>query len=264
MFMSFYYITRRFVLIFIFILLSFKDMKPLSICCCCLCDEKDKFAKVKKFLQKYNIEFSDEGINKSYHLAKRKGLKNCIELKITFRWKTKIYEEGDKKCGVVSFYYNFKKNRLILYTKKYLLNKEEVINEFKGTDCWKQHRDIKKKFFKKDRNNKATKNYIRAAYYIFKSDINFIHSILNKDDRCYFYNEEKKDYIDKGTLITPVGVDGCKCNIFYKKDNAINPEQTIEEINNNMATIDDLLKDVNDKNSSEFRINNNLKLVTEK
>jgi len=209
----------------------------------------EDLSKIKDFLKKYNIKASDDDINKSYNLSYNKGLENCIHLNLKFKYR--YWENQDFFDGNSDFYYNFK-NDLLIKSEPiiHIIHSKELEEKYK-CECTRNHKNITNSILK-DNKESLTK----CIYYIRKTDSNFIDYICNNQSCYYFYNKEKNDYLDYGSTVRFSNECYCCDYIFFYKDGTYN----FEEIKNNSATIDELLKKV--KKGQQERIDNVLSLVT--
>ena len=109
----------------------------------------EDLSKVKELLKKYGINASDDDINKSYNLS---GYDDCITLSISFSYKFRE-DDLDSRSGSIDFHYNFRNNRLVTSTDKYLIYSKEVIDKFRNTSCYSNHNKIRQDLLK---NNEFT------------------------------------------------------------------------------------------------------------
>ena len=209
----------------------------------------EDLSKIKDILKKYNITASDDDINKSYNLCYNKGLENCIHLNLKFKYRYWEYQEFFD--GNLYFFYNFKNDLLINSEPSIYIIYSKELKEKYNCNCIDNHENITNSIL---RDNKES--LIKCIYYIRKSDSNFIYNIGNDKSFYYFYNKEKNDYLDYGSLT--LFSDICYCNVynFYHKSGTSN----FEEIKKDTATIDELLKNV--KKGQQERKDNALSLVT--
>lgn len=206
---------------------------------------------IKVFLEKYNITASDDDINKSYNLSYNVGLENCIKLNLKFKYRYWKHHEFDD--GEIDFFYNFKNDLLINSEPSTHIIPSKELEEKYNCECTANHKNITNTIL---RDNKES--LIKCIYYIRKSDSNFIYNIGSYQRFYYFYNKEKNDYLDYGSLAR--FSDECYCyehNFYYKSET-----NNLDEIKKDTATIDELLKNV--EKGEQERKDNVLSLVTTK
>ena len=206
---------------------------------------------IKAFLKKYNIKASDDDINKSYNLSYNVGLENCIKLNLKFKyryWKNHEFDDGK-----IDFFYNFKNDLLINREPSIHIIPSKELEKKYNCECTAYHENITNTILRENK-----ESLIKCIYYIRKSDSNFIYNIGIDQGFYYFYNKEKNDYLDYGSLVRFSDICYCSEHVFYYKSGTNN----LDEIKKDTATVDELLNDV--KKGQEERKNNVLSLVTTK
>lgn len=116
-----------------------------------------------------------------------------------------------------------------------MIESDDLSNKFRNVKCYGNHSRMLQEI-----RSEHPELTIKNITFILKKDIDFIDTF---SFRCsiYYYNKEANCYIDRGHLVNPeTNIGTCYCSpAFYRKFDTV----TKEDIENEMASIDDLLRD---------------------
>ena len=213
----------------------------------------EDISKVKELLKKHGINTTNDEINSSYNLGIEAGLENCIKLKLDFKYKCREEQEGFTDS--FNFYYNFANYNLIYTSGIEVIESDDLLNKFKNVKYYGNHSRMLQEIIREH-----PESTIKYIIFIFKKDIDFINT-FSFSGSVYYYNKEANYYIDRGDLVIPgTNIGTCYCSpALYRKFDTV----TKEYIENNMASIDDLLRDYKSEDGRQ-RWDTKIELVTNK